>query len=367
MKIVTIIGARPQFIKAAAISRVIRNKYSNILDEIIVHTGQHFDENMSKIFFDELDIPSPNYNLQISGGHHGEMTGRMLQAIEAVLLTEKPDLVLLYGDTNSTLAGALAGSKLTIPVAHVEAGLRSYNMHMPEEINRVLTDHVSTLLFCPTETAVKNLTKEGISANVFNVGDVMFDISLHYREIAKNRGQLLAALGVSENAYVLATCHRAENTDNRERLKSILEALNKISKALRVVFPLHPRTRKLVEEYGFGHLLENLKIIEPVSFLDMVALQLGSRMILTDSGGVQKEAYFYAKPCLTLRDETEWVETVSLGWNKLVGASTQAIVEAFEEFTTQAVFNVSVSPYGDGRAGEKVVEKILEQSWRVGS
>lgn len=361
MKIVTVIGARPQFIKAAAVSRVIREKYSNRINEVILHTGQHFDDNMSKIFFDELDIPHPNYNLHISGGSHGEMTGRMLQAIEGVLLSEKPDLLLLYGDTNSTLAGALAGAKLTISVAHVEAGLRSFNMHMPEEINRLLTDRVSTLLFCPTEAAVNNLNREGINTNVFNVGDVMFDISLHYREIAKTRGSLLSSFGLSYNNYALVTCHRAENTDDPKRLRSILEALGKISETLMVVFPLHPRTRKLIQEYGYDYLIENLKITEPLSFLDMVTLQLGSRLILTDSGGVQKEAYFYAKPCLTLRDETEWVETVSLGWNRLVGASSTAIIEAFDEIINKPNFNSSQSPYGDGRASEKIVEKIVEQ------
>lgn len=363
MKIITVIGARPQFIKAAAISRVIRDTYSNRINEIILHTGQHFDDNMSKIFFDELGIPQPNYNLHISGGSHGEMTGRMLQTIEGVLLSEKPDLLLLYGDTNSTLAGALAGAKLTIPIAHVEAGLRSFNMRMPEEINRVLTDRVSTLLFCPTEAAVNNLNKEGIYTNVFNVGDVMFDISLHYREIAKTRSSILSSFGLLENNYALVTCHRAENTDDPKRLRSILEALGKISETLMVVFPLHPRTRKLIQEYRYDHLLDNLKITEPLSFLDIVALQLGSRLILTDSGGMQKEAYFYAKPCLTLRDETEWVETVSLGWNRLVGASSNAIIEAFDEIINKPNFNSSESPYGDGRASEKIVRKIVEQQW----
>ncbi len=320
LKVVTVVGARPQFIKAAMISRVIKDIYAGGAQEVIVHTGQHFDGNMSKVFFDELDIPEPKYNLEISGGGHGEMTGRMLSSIENVLLEEKPDYLLIYGDTNSTLAGALAAAKLHIPVAHVEAGLRSFNMRMPEEVNRILADRVSSLLFCPTKTAVENLKVEGITKGVNNVGDVMFDAALFYRDCARSQSLILGNLGLVKKGYVLATCHRAENTDDVNRLRPILEALSIISKDQPVVLPLHPRTRKLIENYCLQGYLKGLILTDPLPFLDMVALEQDAAIILTDSGGVQKEAYFYEVPCITMRDETEWVETVELGWNRLVGA-----------------------------------------------
>ncbi len=363
MKLLTIVGARPQFIKAAAVSRVIKDVYANSVEELIVHTGQHYDENMSKIFFEELDIPKPKYNLEISGGQHGEMTGRMLEGIEKVLLAEKPDWVLVYGDTNSTLAGALAAAKLHIPVAHVEAGLRSFNMRMPEEINRILTDRISTLLFCPTETAVINLKAEGITNGVHNIGDVMYDVSIYYRDLAKQKSNALSDLGLSENNYVLATCHRAENTDDKKNISDILTALEAIAGDIPVVLPLHPRTRKLIDQYGLSSHLDSLKITEPLPFLDMVALEQSAKLILTDSGGVQKEAFFYGVPCITMREETEWVETVEFGLNRLVGADREKIIRAYSEFKVTDISvekNISVKnyPYGSGNASREIVERL---------
>lgn len=355
IKIVTIVGTRPQFIKAAAVSRAIRNEFSGEVSEVLVHTGQHYDENMSKVFFEELEIPQPKYNLEISGGQHGAMTGRMLEAVENVLLEEKPDWALIYGDTNSTLAGALAASKLHIPVAHVEAGLRSFNMRMPEEINRILSDRVSTLLFCPTDTAVKNLAAEGLRKGVSNVGDVMYDVSLHYREVARERSQILQELQLKEGSYVLATCHRAENTDDPVRLLGIVDALSAIAQQMPVVFPLHPRTRKLLSEQGGLDRLQKVNVVEPLAFLDMIRLEQSAYAIVTDSGGVQKEAYFFGVPCLTARDETEWVETVNAGWNCLVGADAGRILAAFE-----ALQRPGTHPdlYGDGQAA-KLIVKLL--------
>lgn len=358
-KIVTIVGARPQFIKAAAVSRAIQQSKSENVSEIIVHTGQHYDENMSGVFFSELGIPRPTYNLEIAGGSHGSMTGRMLQAIEDVYLREKPDWVLIYGDTNSTLAGALAAAKLHIPIAHVEAGLRSFNMRMPEEINRILSDRVSSLLFCPTEVAVNNLAHEGITQGVSNVGDVMYDVALYYQDLARKQGTILQRLKLPQE-FALATCHRAENTDDPERLRGIMVALSEISHRLPVVLPLHPRTRKLVGEYGLGKYLENLIAVEPLPFLDMIALEQAARLILTDSGGVQKEAFFYGVPCITMRDETEWVETVGLGRNTLVGASTSSIVSAATRaLSSDPVTNEDQGPFGDGDSAEKIVNAIL--------
>lgn len=359
IKIVTIVGARPQFIKAAAVSRVIRGEYSARVDEVIVHTGQHFDENMSKVFFEELDIPKPKYNLEISGGGHGAMTGRMLSSIEEVLFNEKPDWVLIYGDTNSTLAGALAAVKLHIPVAHIEAGLRSFNMRMPEEVNRIMSDRISTLLFCPTETAVKNLQSEGMLHGVENVGDVMYDVALYYRDRARQQSTILNKLHLKEGGFVLSTCHRAENTDDPKRLGEILSALAEISTNLPVVFPLHPRTRKLIEEYNLSHYLHTLIVTEPLAFLDMVALEQAAKLILTDSGGVQKEAFFYSVPCVTMRDETEWVETVESGLNRLAGASRAAILMSAIDAMEASVLPVTTSPYGQGDAAKKIVSRLI--------
>jgi len=356
MKIVTVVGARPQFIKAAAVSRVIREDYSTKIEEVLVHTGQHYDDNMSKVFFEELDIPEPIYNLEISGGQHGAMTGRMLEAVERVLLKEKPDWLLIYGDTNSTLAGALAAAKLHIPVAHVEAGLRSFNMRMPEEVNRILADRISSLLFCPTQTAVNNLLAEGVSQGVHNVGDVMYDVALFYSERARQQSTILQTLGLTQGAFALATCHRAENTDDSKRLGEILSALANVAKTLPVVLPLHPRTRKLIGDYGLSRHLSTLSVTAPLSYLDMVALEQAARVILTDSGGVQKEAFFYGIPCITMRDETEWVETVDLGWNRLTGADEAAILSAVKDAHTEALHPLV---YGDGTAAERIVTELL--------
>lgn len=292
VKVVTIVGARPQFIKAAAVSRAIRSLGPQRMVEVLVHTGQHYDENMSKVFFEELDIPTPAYNLEVSGGTHGAMTGRMLESIEQVLLKEQPDWVLIYGDTNSTLAGALAAAKLHIPVAHVEAGLRSFNMRMPEEINRILSDRVSSLLLCPTQVAVDNLSKDGIVDGVHNVGDVMYDVALFYREQARAQSGIMAQLGLQEGSFALATCHRAENTDNPQRLGEIMAGLADVSAQMPVVLPLHPRTRKLLQDHGLEHRLSSLHVVDPLPFLDMIALEQSANVILTDSGGVQKRSLF---------------------------------------------------------------------------
>lgn len=364
MKIVTIVGARPQFIKAAAISRALRERRQAAGEgatvERIVHTGQHYDRNMSEVFFEEMDIPKPDYNLEIAGGSHGQMTGRMLEAVEAVLMQEKPDWLLIYGDTNSTLAGALAAAKLHIPVAHIEAGLRSFNMRMPEEVNRILADRVSTLLFCPTSTAVANLQAEGVREGVHDVGDVMYDVSLFYRGLALERSTVLDDLKLTEGNYVLATCHRAENTDDPLRLRGIVEALAVIARQVPVVLPLHPRTRKLLAEQGLAGLLGAVKVVDPVSFLDMVRLEQSAQAIVTDSGGVQKEAYFFGVPCLTTRDETEWVETVEAGWNRLVGADAATIISAYAALQRPAARALL---YGDGHAAERILH-LLERHRR---
>jgi UDP-GlcNAc3NAcA epimerase len=355
-KIVTVIGARPQFIKAAVVSRVIRNEYADALEEVLVHTGQHYDHNMSQVFFDELEIPPPKYNLDISGGNHGAMTGKMLEAIETVLLDEKPDWVLIYGDTNSTLAGALAAVKLHIPVAHVEAGLRSFNLRMPEEVNRILADHVSSLLFCPTKAAVDNLNNEGVINGVSNVGDVMYDVAVYQKDRCSKKNEILKLIGVTSGEFALATCHRAENTDDPQRLKEICQGLADVAEHMDVVLPLHPRTRHLLLDQALMPLLGRVRVIEPLSFMEMLVLEQSARVVITDSGGVQKEAFFYGVPCVTMRDETEWVETVQLNWNRLVGASRKLIASA----AISAVPGVlGVSPYGDGRAGQRIVEAIL--------
>ena len=357
MKIVTIIGARPQFIKAAALSRVLR-KY-NTIQEVLIHTGQHFDDNMSRVFFEEMEIPRPNYNLEIAGLSHGAMTGRMLEKIEQVMLAEKPDIVLVYGDTNSTLAGALAATKLHVPVAHVEAGLRSFNRRMPEEVNRVLTDHVSDLLFAPTGTAAKNLEREGIASDKIHlVGDVMQDAALFYGSKARRPDLPNKYQDLLKRPFALATLHRAENTDSPERLRSILLAPSEISQELPIIMPLHPRTRKMIDEIDIDdNVLADLVLIDPVGYLEMVYLLQKCWLVLTDSGGLQKEAFFFQKPCITLRDETEWVELVEAGVNTLVGADRKSILNAFHE----ALFRCLDFPtdlYGNGRAGERIVEKL---------
>ncbi|MBM4226284.1 MAG: UDP-N-acetylglucosamine 2-epimerase (non-hydrolyzing) [Gammaproteobacteria bacterium] len=356
LRIITVVGARPQFIKAAAVSRTISNEYTGAIKETLVHTGQHYGPNMSQVFFDELDIPHPKFNLKISGGTHGAMTGRMLDAIEGVLLSEKPDWVLVYGDTNSTLAGALAAVKLHIPVAHVEAGLRSFNMRMPEEINRILTDRVSRLLFCPTELSVENLAHEGVTKGVSLVGDVMYDVSLYYRDVARSRSDALDRFNLKEGEYVLATCHRAENTDDPDRLREIGLALADLSANQTVILPVHPRTAKIMADHGLLPAMRNVKLIDPLPYLDMLRLEQSARVIVTDSGGIQKEAFFYEVPCVTMRDETEWVETVELGWNVLTGASRERILSAASSPVRPP--RKGSRPYGDGKASGKIVAAL---------
>ncbi len=362
MKIVTIVGARPQFIKAASVSRAIQkhNKENDSqITEVMVHTGQHYDENMSQVFFDELEIREPDYNLGVGSGSHGKMTGTMLEKIEEVLLQEKPDAVLVYGDTNSTLAGALAAVKLHIPVGHVEAGLRSFNRQMPEEINRVLTDHVSTFLFCPTDTAVNNLKKEGITEGVFKVGDVMFDSFLFNKQLAEKKSIILSELGIDSKGYCLVTVHREENTTNGKRLTGIFEAFNKLAtQDCPFIAPLHPRTKKALDEVGGNRLCgPHVRILEPVSYLDMVSLETHAKVILTDSGGVQKEAYFAETPCITLREETEWVELVEHGYNVIAGCSPEGICGAFGDMVERSVSSKR-ELYGSGRASEKIINKL---------
>jgi UDP-GlcNAc3NAcA epimerase len=367
MKVLTILGARPQFIKAATVSRAI--KANEDIKEVIVHTGQHFDASMSDVFFEQLDIPRPEYNLQIAGLSHAAMTGRMLEGIETLIQKEKPDCVLVYGDTNSTLAGALAAAKLHVPVAHVEAGLRSHNPAMPEEINRVLTDRVSSLLLCPTQKAVDNLGHEGFpfpaigtsSTNgpqrIVNIGDVMFDAVLYYRERAKDHISL-DAFGLSHQNYALCTLHRQENTDAPKRLNNILAALREIAKELPLVLPLHPRTKNKIEQQYNADALNGITVLEPLPYLEMQRLQMSAKLILTDSGGVQKEAYFHQVPCVTLRDETEWVETVKLGWNQLAGAQTEQILNACRN--TQVPSQQTKSLYGDGNAAELILAELTK-------
>lgn len=353
MRILTIIGARPQFIKAAVVSRAIATKG---IDEILVHTGQHFDANMSEVFFDELEIPRPEHHLGIGGGTHGQNTGRMIEAIEKVLLDTKPDWVLVYGDTDSTLAGAIAAVKLHIPVAHVEAGLRSFNRRMPEEINRVLTDHAASLLFAPTETAVAHLSREGISgACVQLVGDVMYDAALFYGDKAERTSSILTRLNLAPKEYALATIHRAENTDNPQRLAAIFDGFSKFGG--NIVLPLHPRTRGRLATLGLT-LPNNVCTIDPVGYLDMVMLEKNATLIATDSGGVQKEAFFYRVPCVTLRDETEWIELVEGGWNRLAPpADSQSVADRIA--AAHGSIGHDITPYGDGHSAQRIADILL--------
>ncbi|MCR4400028.1 MAG: UDP-N-acetylglucosamine 2-epimerase (non-hydrolyzing), partial [Syntrophomonadaceae bacterium] len=370
MRLLTVVGARPQFVKAATVSRAIaaHNSAGGVppIAETIVHTGQHYDHNMSQRFFEEMDIPQPRYNLGVGSGPHGETTGRMLAGIEEVLQAEQPDVVLVYGDTNSTLAAALAAAKLHLPVAHVEAGLRSYNMRMPEEVNRLLTDRLSRWLFCPTVTAVKNLEREGMPAavavgrelqaqEVLQVGDVMYDAVLHYRDRARPSPEIGELLGRYPEGFFLATVHRAENTDSIANIGGIVKALETLSRLLPVVLPLHPRTRRALAAAGIH--TDELVTIDPVGYFDMLVLLGKCRVVLTDSGGVQKEAYFFEKPCVTLREETEWVELVEGGFNVLVGADPDRIVVGAESMLcTRPSFGPQL--YGDGNAATRVVQAI---------
>ncbi|GJQ23499.1 UDP-N-acetylglucosamine 2-epimerase (non-hydrolyzing) [Candidatus Brocadia sapporoensis] len=358
MKIITIVGARPQFIKAAAVSREISKRPE--INEIIIHTGQHFDKNMSDVFFEEMQIPTPRYRLNINSLNHGAMTGRMLEGIEPVLLKEKPDYVLVYGDTNTTLAGALAAKKLHIRVVHIEAGLRSYNMKMPEEINRILTDRISDILCCPTDKAIENLKREGfehLPCQVVMTGDVMQDAAWYYREVSANKSNIMNELGLAGEDFLLCTIHRAENTDDVGRLTNIVNALNEIALELEVILPLHPRTKKIINSMNINHRTENLKLIDPVSYFDMIELLKYTRMVLTDSGGVQKEAFFFAKPCITLRDETEWVELVDKGFNRLAGAEKEKILNVYHEMKDEKI-DFHVDLYGNGQAGKNIINTI---------
>ncbi|TYS63777.1 UDP-N-acetylglucosamine 2-epimerase (non-hydrolyzing) [Bacillus infantis] len=352
MKVLTILGARPQFIKAAPVSRAL----SRHMDEIIVHTGQHYDANMSDIFFEELHIPKPHYQLGVGSGNHGKQTGEMLAKIEEIVLKETPDYLMVYGDTNSTLAGALVAAKLHVPVIHIEAGLRSFNKKMPEEVNRIMTDHVSEFLFCPTDTAVENLKNENITHNVFNIGDVMYDAVLYNRELAAEKSSILSENSLTEKGYHLITIHRAENTDDIDNMKNILEAFSQIEDMK--VWPIHPRTKHKLASYGISlEDIPNLKVIDPVGYLDMLTLVANSKKIVTDSGGVQKEAYFMKVPCVTVREQTEWVETLAGEANILTGTDTAKIVEAVNKKVEPQYKEV----FGDGKASEKIAELISKR------
>jgi UDP-GlcNAc3NAcA epimerase len=355
-KIVTIVGARPQFVKASALSRAFQEEG---VEELLVHTGQHFDDNMADIFFRQMDIPEPRYNLGINSLTHGAMTGRMLEEIEKVLLTEKPSAVVVYGDTNSTLAGALAAAKLHIPVAHVEAGLRSFNMHMPEEINRILTDRISTFLFCPTDTAIDNLKLEGFDnfpSQVILSGDVMYDVALFYSRLSSEKSDILRQLELIRHPYLLATLHRQENTNDPTRLLEILEALNELSGDYRIVLPLHPRTRKIIADRG---LTLKFETIDPVGYFDMLELLKSCSFVITDSGGLQKESFFFAKHCLIVRDETEWTELVDLEYNFLVGADKGKILQKSSE-VKNFISPFDARPYGNGDAAGRIARILKE-------
>ena len=376
MKIVTVIGARPQIIKAAALSRAIREHFKNEVQEVIVHTGQHYDSNMSQVFFDELGIPQPDYNLGVGSASHGVQTAKMIEGIEEILLKENPDYLVLYGDTNSTLAGAIAASKIHVPIVHIEAGLRSFNKSMPEEINRICCDHCSTLLFSPTATGFKNLINEGFNPDnkkkytidnpgIYHCGDVMYDNSKYFANIADQKSQILDKEGLRGIDYVLCTIHRDNNTDQPERLNAIFKALLKISENKTVVLPLHPRTSKLLSTNLGKELFDKItnspgiKILPPASFLDMIVLERHAQMVVTDSGGVQKEAFFFQKPCLILRSETEWKEIVECGAAVITDADENRIVEAFDIFTENPPHNFP-QIFGDGKAAEFICKEMLE-------
>ena len=375
MKLVTIIGARPQIIKAAALSRAIKTHYADRIQEVIVHTGQHYDENMSQVFFDELQIPHPDYNLHVGSASHGVQTAHMTEGIEEILLKEKPDFIVLYGDTNSTLAGAVAAAKIHVPIVHIEAGLRSFNKAMPEEINRIVCDHCSTLLFSPTLAGVENLKREGFpmgndgpytidNPKVYHCGDIMYDNSLHFAAIAEEKTDIIRPLELTVQPYILATIHRDTNTDHPERLSAIFRSIIKLSEECQVVLPLHPRTAKLLKTNLDETLqkqifsCQNIKLIPPVSFLEMIALERHALLVMTDSGGVQKEAYFFKKPCIILRPETEWVEIVETGNAVLADADEGRIMQAWQHFKGSPP-TVFPEIFGDGHAAEFMLEKML--------
>lgn len=356
MKLITIIGARPQFIKAAAVSRKIKEHSS--IQEIIVHTGQHFDKNMSDIFFEEMSIPQPHYNLQVHGLAHGAMTGRMLEGIEEIIRKERPDMLMVYGDTNSTLAGALAAKKMHIKLAHVEAGLRSFNYEMPEEINRILTDRISDFLFCPTAAAVENLKKEGFEHfpwKIVKCGDVMQDAAIYYSQQSAQRSTIIEKLNLGNKKFVLCTIHRQENTDKSENLKSIVSALNKISKEATIVFPAHPRTQQTLKK---EKLPLEFQLIDPVGYFDMIELLKHCELVITDSGGLQKESFFFQKHCVTIREQTEWVELVENGFSLIAGTNEANIYNAYQILCSKQS-NFTMDLYGKGRACELIVEELL--------
>ncbi len=378
MKIITVIGARPQIIKAAGLSRAIKENFSKEMEEVIIHTGQHYDENMSNVFFTELGIPKPNYNLNVGSGKHGQQTARMIEGIEEILEKEIPDAIVVYGDTNSTLAAGVAAAKMHIPIVHIEAGLRSYNKKMPEEINRIMCDHASTLLFSPTKAGVDNLVKEGFKCNaeppysmdhpgVFHCGDIMYDNSLFFSKLSDQQSNVVKENSLEPNNYVLSTIHRNDNTDQPERLSGIFEAILELIEKhnIQFVLPLHPRTAKLLETNTSSELYakikseKRLKVIEPVSFLDMIALEKNAKIIVTDSGGVQKEAFFFEKPCVILRPETEWVELVACGAAAIVGWHKDKIVTAFDHFISSKDIKFP-SLFGDGQSGKFMCEKMIE-------
>ena len=376
-KILTVIGARPQIIKAAALSRAIQTHFSEQIEEILVHTGQHYDENMSAVFFEELGIPKPDYNLAVGSGSHGHMTAAMLSGLEAILEKEKPAAVVIYGDTNSTIAAALAAAKIHIPVVHIEAGLRSFNKAMPEEINRIAADHMSTLLFVPTQAGIANLTKEGFelvhqtkaridAPHVYHCGDIMYDNSLYFAQLSDQKSRIITELELNQKPFVLCTIHRDSNTDDPVALESIFRALLALVEQtnMRVILPLHPRTRGKIQTLLNPSFQEKLsaetriQLIDPAGFLDMIALEKNARMIVTDSGGVQKEAYFFAKPCVILREQTEWVEVVEAGAAILTGSDAQKILEAATQLLSQTI-QTDASIFGNGRAAEFICEKII--------
>jgi UDP-GlcNAc3NAcA epimerase len=379
MKLVTIIGARPQIIKAAALSRAIRNHYSDTIQEIIVHTGQHYDDNMSQVFFDELQIPHPDHNLHVGSASHGVQTARMTEGIESLLIKEQPDYIVLYGDTNSTLAGAVAAAKIHVPIVHIEAGLRSFNKSMPEEINRIVCDHCSTLLFTPTKAGLENLKREGFpmdnegpytidNPKVYHCGDIMYDNSLHFAGIAEEKTDIIQRLELKGKPFVLATIHRDSNTDYPERLSAIFRSIIKLSEKCQVVLPLHPRTAKLIKTNLDEDMQKqifsrpDIKLIPPVSFLEMIALERHARLVMTDSGGVQKEAYFFKKPCIILRPETEWVEIVETGNAILADADECRIMKAWEHFKDNPP-TVFPEIFGDGHAAEFILNVMLQQKY----
>jgi len=378
IKLLTIIGARPQIIKAAALSRAIKNKFADKIQEVIVHTGQHYDENMSQVFFNELDIPHPNYNLNVGSGSHGKQTASMMEGIEEILLKEKPNGIVLYGDTNSTLAAAIAASKIQIPIIHIEAGLRSFNKSMPEEINRIVCDHVSTLLFSPTKSGYTNLLKEGFKDNnqppytfdnpkIYHCGDIMYDNSLHFSKIAEQKTTILKDNDLQQGNFILATIHRNNNTDEPLRLNALFNAMNRISteNKIKIILPLHPRTAKLLVQHLSSELYhtikthEYIKILSPVSFLEMIALEKNAQLVMTDSGGVQKEAFFFHTPCIILRSETEWVELVNCGSAKIADADEIKITDAYKHFTSMKNLQFP-DLFGDGNAAEFICGEILK-------